>query len=88
MPDHSHDLKPLMVAVTVFMAWKPRVGFMTRFNAPWCASMMLFRYFDVRRPLSFDSWPSRENDLAEIVEVASQPVHSVTNNSATFPHRS
>ena len=51
--------KPLIVAVAVFMVWKPRVGLMTCFNAPWSASILLFRYFDVRCLVSLGSWPSR-----------------------------
>jgi hypothetical protein len=47
-----------MVAEAVAILWKPRVGRMTRLSAPWSASMMLFKYFDVRCSTFFDSRPS------------------------------
>ena len=37
-----------MVAGAVFMVWKPRVDRMTCLSVPWSASMMLFRYLQVR----------------------------------------
>ena len=56
--DHSHHLKAFDGGAAVFILWKPRVGRITRLSAPWSASMMLFKYFDVRCSTFFDSRPS------------------------------
>ena len=73
--------KPLIVAVAVFIVWKPRVGRITLLRAPWSASMMLFRYFDVRCLVSSASFPSRlsrsiasgyEGSLSVVIDVGGQ----------------
>jgi len=73
--------KPLIVAVAAFIVWKPRVGLMTCFDAPWCASMMLFRYFEVRCLVSSGNCPSclsraiasgYEGHLSVVMEVGGQ----------------
>ena len=51
--------KPVTVAHAVFIVWNPRAGRINCLSVPWLASMMLFRYFDVRCVTSFDRLPSR-----------------------------
>ncbi len=58
-PDHSHDLETLDRGRRSLDGLEASYRLMTCFNAPWSASIRLFRYFNVRCLVSLGSWPSR-----------------------------
>ncbi len=60
-PDYAHDLKSFDRGRRVLMVWKPRVGRIIRFEATMVCFNNVFRYFDVRCFVSWDSIPSHCN---------------------------